>query len=58
MGTIKDRKGKDIREAEEIKKIWQEYTEKLYKKLTWMTTVVWFSLTKSQTSGIVQSNGP
>ena len=32
MGTIKDRKGKDIREAEEIKKTWQEYKEKLYKK--------------------------
>ena len=45
MGTIKDRKGKNI-EAEEIKKTWQEYTEKLYKKiLTWITTVVWFSLT-------------
>ena len=45
MGIIKDRNGKDLTEAEEIKKIWQEYTEKLYKKLTWMTTVVWFSLT-------------
>ena len=31
MGTIKDRKGKDIREAEQIKKRWQEYTE-VYKK--------------------------
>ena len=31
MGTIKDRKGKDLTEAEEIKKRWQEYTE-LYKK--------------------------
>ena len=31
MGTIKDRNGKDLREAEEIKKRWQEYTE-LYKK--------------------------
>ena len=31
MGMIKDRNGKDITEAEEIKKAWQEYTE-LYKK--------------------------
>ena len=31
MGTIKDRKGKDLTEAEEIKKTWQEYTEELYK---------------------------
>ena len=32
MGTIKDRKGKDLTEAEEIKRRWQEYTEELYKK--------------------------
>jgi len=32
MGTIKDRKGKDLIEAEEIKKRWQEHTEELYKK--------------------------
>ena len=32
MGTIKDRNGKNLTEAEEIKKRWQEYTEKLYKK--------------------------
>ena len=32
MGAIKGRNGKDITEAEEIKKRWQEYTEKLYKK--------------------------
>ena len=31
MGTIQDRNGKDLTEAEEIKKRWQEYTE-LYKK--------------------------
>ena len=30
MGTIKDRDGKDLTEAEEIKKRWQEYTEELY----------------------------
>ena len=32
MGTIKDRYGIDLTEAEDIKKRWQEYTEKLYKK--------------------------
>ena len=32
MGAIKDRNGKDLTEAEEIKKRWQEYTEELYKK--------------------------
>ena len=31
-GTIKDRSGMDLTEAEDIKKRWQEYTEKLYKK--------------------------
>ena len=32
MGTIKDRNGMDLTEAEDIRKIWQEYTEELYKK--------------------------
>ena len=32
MGTIKDRSGMDLTEAEDIKKRWQEYTEELYKK--------------------------
>ena len=32
MGTIKDRNGMDLTEAEDIKKRWQEYTEDLYKK--------------------------
>ena len=32
MGTIKDRNGRDLTEAEDIKKRWQEYTEELYKK--------------------------
>ena len=32
MGTIKDRNIKDLREAEEMKTRWQEYTEELYKK--------------------------
>ena len=32
MGSIKDRNGMDLTEAEDIKKRWQEYTEKVYKK--------------------------
>ena len=32
MDTINDRNGKDLTEAEDIKKGWQEYTEELYKK--------------------------
>ena len=32
MGSIKDRNGIDLTEAEDIKKGWQEYTEELYKK--------------------------
>ena len=32
MGSIKDRHGMDLTEAEDIKKRWQEYTEKRYKK--------------------------
>ena len=32
MGTMKDRNCKDLKEAEDIKKRWQEYTEELYKK--------------------------
>ena len=32
MGSVKDRNGKDLTEAEDIKKRWQEYTEELYKK--------------------------
>ena len=32
MGLIKDRNGKDLTEAEKIKKRWQEYIEELYKK--------------------------
>ena len=32
MGSIRDRSGGDLTESEDIKKRWQEYTEKLYKK--------------------------
>ena len=42
MGTIKDKNGKDLTEAKEIKKRWQEYTE-LYKKglMTQLTIIMW-----------------
>ena len=33
LGSIKDRNGMDLTEAEDIKKRWQEYTEELYKKI-------------------------
>ena len=46
MGTIKDRDGMDLAEAEDIKKRWQEYTEQLYKKdLKIQTTMMVRSLT-------------
>ena len=34
MGSIKDRNGMDLTEAEDIKKMWQEHTEELYKKIS------------------------
>ena len=42
-GSIKDRNSKDLTEAEDIKKRWQEYTEELLKKvlMTWITIIVW-----------------
>ena len=40
MGLIKDRNGIDLTEAEDIKKRWQEYTEKLYKKNVFKTKII------------------
>jgi len=42
MGSIKDRNGMGLTEAEDTKKRWQEYTEELYKKtfMTQITTMV------------------
>ena len=42
MGSIKDRNGLDLTEAEDINKRWKEYTEELYKKIfmTQTTTMV------------------
>ena len=39
MGTIKDRNGMDLTEAENIKKRWQEYIEEPYKKI-FMTKII------------------
>ena len=39
MGSIKDRNGMDLTEAEDIKKRWQEYIEELYKKI-FMTQII------------------
>ena len=48
MGTIKDRNGMDLTEAEDVKKRWQECTEELCKK----------DLNESQTSWSAKSSGP
>ena len=39
MGRIKDRNGMDLKEAKDIKRRWQEYMEKLYKKKILMTEI-------------------
>ena len=39
MGSIKDRNGSDLMEAEDIKKRWQVYTEELYNKI-FMTQII------------------
>ena len=61
MGMTKGRNGKDLTEADDIKKRWQEYTEELYKigkfLMTQITMIVW-SLTYSQTPWSVKSRGP
>ena len=59
MGSIKDRNGMALTEAEDIEKRWQEHTEELYKKIctTQIITMV-LSLTWSQTSWNVKSSGP
>ena len=57
MGSIKDRNGTDLTEAEDTKKRWQEYTEKLYKKIL-MTQITTMVFTQSQTSWNTKSGGP
>ena len=40
IGTIKDRNGMNLTEAEDIKKRWQEYTEEPYKKKNFITQII------------------
>ena len=61
MGSIKDRNGMDLTEAEDMKKRWQEYTEELYKKDLHDPDNhdgVISQLTQSKTSWNVKSSGP
>ena len=58
MDTIKDRNGMDLTEAEDIKKRWQEYTEKLYKKVLHDQDNHDGVITQIQTSWNVKSSGP
>ena len=53
MGSIKDRNGMDLTEAEHIKKRWQEYKEEVYKKIfmTQIITMVW-SLPRARHPGM------
>ena len=68
-GTIKDRNGMDLTEAEDIKKSWQDYTEELYKRdrhdpdnhdgvITYQTSwdVKWAlgSITMNKASGVME----
>ena len=59
MGTIKDRNGMDLTEAEDIKKRWQEYTGELYKKeLHDPDNHDGVNTHQSQTSSNAKSSGP
>ena len=59
MGSIKDRNGMDLTEAEDVKKRWQEYTEELYKKnLHYPDNHDGVITHLRQTSWSVKSSGP
>ena len=59
MGSIKDRNGMDLTEAEDIKKRWQEYTEEVYKKdLHDQDNHDGVITHQNQTSWNVKSSGP
>ena len=59
MGTIKDKSGRDLVDAEEIKKRWKEYMEELYKNILMnrITMMVWL-VTQRQTFWSAKSSGP
>ena len=59
MGTIKDRNGKDLTEAEEINRRWQEYTEELFNTgLNNLDNMMMWSLIQGQTSWSMKLSGP
>ena len=58
MSTEKNRSGRDLTEAGDIKKRWQEYTEELHKKDFYDTDNHDGLITQSQTSWNVKSSGP
>ena len=60
IGTIKDKNGRELVDAEEIKTRWKEYMEELYKKdgvMNQITTMVWL-VTQNQTFWSAKSSGP
>ena len=59
MGTIKDKSGRDLVDAKEIKKRWKDYMEELYKNILMnrITMMVWL-VTQRQTFWSVKSSGP
>ena len=57
IGMIKDRNGKDLTEAKEIKKRWQEYTEELHKKVS-MTQITEQTLGDSEGQGSLACCSP
>ena len=59
MGTIKDKNGSDLVDAEEIKKRWKEDMEELYKNILMnqITVMVWL-VTQSQTFWSAKPSGP
>ena len=59
MGSIKDRNGMDLPKAEDIKKMWQKYTEELYKEdLCNPDNHYGMIIHLDQTSWTVKSSGP
>ena len=58
MGTVKDKNGKDLTEAEDVKKRWQEYTAELYKTDLNNLDNHGGMVTSLQTSWSVKSSGP
>ena len=58
MDTVKDKNGRDLVDAEEIKMRWKEYMEELYKKAFNDTTMMVWLVTQRQTFWSAKSSGP